>query len=68
VYGATIDNKLHVWELDREKRQWLPVQVEDKELSAFSRVLGFDGRALVLSGGLHEFRRYQSDREIGGRP
>jgi hypothetical protein len=58
VYGATIDKRLHVWELDHEKRQWALVQVEDNDLSHISRLLGLDGRILVISGKPHEFRRY----------
>ena len=63
VLGATIDKKLHVWELDREKREWAPVQVEDNDLSPVSRLLGLDGRTLVLSGRHNEFRRYHRDGE-----
>jgi hypothetical protein len=47
------------WVLDRERRQWVQLQIQDDTLPGWSTVLGFDGQTLTVTGNLHEIRRYK---------
>lgn len=59
LFGTILDGKRKTWALEREKRQWIPVQFEDPSLPAWGDLLGFDGGTLVTTGKFHEMRRYK---------
>lgn len=60
LFGKILDSKRRTWSLDRENRHWIPVQLQDESLPAWGNLLGFDGRTLVVTGKLHEMRRYKA--------
>jgi hypothetical protein len=64
VFGTILKAKRETWELDREKRLWAPISIQDETLPKWGSLLGFDGTILVITGQLHELRRYKPEIQI----
>lgn len=59
-FSTILNDKRETWQLDRGKREWVPIQFEDSSLPAWSHLLGCDGETLVVTGKPHEIRRYKT--------
>jgi hypothetical protein len=67
AHGVAKPSKRATWSLDRESRQWIPVEIQDSDLPGWSQVLGFDGSILVTTGHFHEMLRYKQLNRILAR-
>jgi hypothetical protein len=59
LFGTILDAKRKTWQLDRGRRRWIPVEFQDESLPAWGYLLGFDGQSAVVTGKLHEMRRFR---------